>query len=213
MGATEKQRAGGPAEERNAERQRARRAQILDAATSVFAELGYHGARMDDIVRASELSKGAIYWYFKSKEEIAVELVRQRLQEGEESLTDVRGADVDPVAVLGAMTDDFARRLTEEPERAPLELELFSLGQRIPEIKRHFAAYHETYVLLLGDLLRAAAAGNATEEQIRAAALALAAMVDGWVLHKALDATPAQGEADLGRAVRALVDGLRAPTG
>jgi len=47
-----------------------RRNQILDAATAVFARLGFERARMDDIVEASGLSKGALYWYFNSKEEI-----------------------------------------------------------------------------------------------------------------------------------------------
>jgi AcrR family transcriptional regulator len=47
-----------------------RRSQILEAALKVFARLGLDKARMDDIVSESGLSKGAIYWYFKSKDEI-----------------------------------------------------------------------------------------------------------------------------------------------
>ena len=47
-----------------------RRQQILEAALGCFADRGYHAARMDDIVRASGLSKGALYWHFKNKEEI-----------------------------------------------------------------------------------------------------------------------------------------------
>ena len=55
-----------------------RKNQILDAATAVFARLGFHDARMDDIVQASGLSKGALYWYFKSKEDI-ITAISQRL--------------------------------------------------------------------------------------------------------------------------------------
>ena len=44
-----------------------RKKQILDAAMTVFAQKGFHQARMDDIVEQSGLSKGTIYWYFKSK--------------------------------------------------------------------------------------------------------------------------------------------------
>jgi AcrR family transcriptional regulator len=54
-----------------------RRNQILDAAATVFARKGYHVATMDDIVKESKLSKGAIYWYFKSKKEIFLELARR----------------------------------------------------------------------------------------------------------------------------------------
>ncbi len=51
-----------------------RRQQILEAALDCFADKGYHAARMDDIVRASGLSKGALYWHFKNKDEIFLEL-------------------------------------------------------------------------------------------------------------------------------------------
>ncbi|MER6716137.1 MULTISPECIES: TetR/AcrR family transcriptional regulator [unclassified Streptomyces] len=196
-------------EERNAARLSARRTQILDAATSVFAGLGYHGSRMDDIVRASGLSKGAIYWYFKSKEEIAVELVRQLLHGEEEALTSAEPAERDPGARLSAMADDFARSLRENPARAPLALELLSLGQRIPAIKQHFTDYHATYVGVLSDLLRAASGGNAPEREITAGALALAAMVDGWALHEALITSPPAHREGLGEAVAVLVNGLR----
>jgi AcrR family transcriptional regulator len=47
-----------------------RRQQILEAALDCFADKGYHAARMDDIVQASGLSKGALYWHFKNKDEI-----------------------------------------------------------------------------------------------------------------------------------------------
>lgn len=51
-----------------------RRAQILRAAQSCFGSAGYHKTKMDDIVRATGLSKGALYWHFKSKDEIFLAL-------------------------------------------------------------------------------------------------------------------------------------------
>ncbi|NNL67856.1 MAG: TetR/AcrR family transcriptional regulator [Myxococcales bacterium] len=51
-----------------------RRAQILDAALRCFGEKGYHASRMDDLVRASGLSKGSLYWHFESKEDVFLAL-------------------------------------------------------------------------------------------------------------------------------------------
>jgi TetR/AcrR family transcriptional repressor of uid operon len=51
-----------------------RRAQILEAALECFATRGYHTATMDDLARASGLSKGSLYWYFSSKEEVFLAL-------------------------------------------------------------------------------------------------------------------------------------------
>src|ERR1700730_893042 len=46
------------------------RERILSAALSVFGERGFHRATMQDVVQASGLSVGAIYTYFKSKDEL-----------------------------------------------------------------------------------------------------------------------------------------------
>jgi AcrR family transcriptional regulator len=53
----------------------ATRERILDAALEVFARKGYHRAIVDDIVRASRTSKGAVYHHFPNKEAIVLALV------------------------------------------------------------------------------------------------------------------------------------------
>ncbi len=52
-----------------------RKNQIMNAALSVAVQKGYSNSRMDDIVKKSNLSKGAIYWYYKSKKDVYLELV------------------------------------------------------------------------------------------------------------------------------------------
>ncbi len=52
-----------------------RKYQILDAALEVIVRKGYEGSSMTDIVKKSNMSKGAIYWYFKSKKEVYLALV------------------------------------------------------------------------------------------------------------------------------------------
>lgn len=48
---------------------------ILESATHAFAESGYHGTKMDDIVSRSGTSKGAIYFHFPGKEALFFALV------------------------------------------------------------------------------------------------------------------------------------------
>ena len=52
-----------------------RKDQIMNAAQFVVASKGYDQARMDDIVEKAQLSKGAIYWYYKSKKDIYLSLI------------------------------------------------------------------------------------------------------------------------------------------
>ncbi len=54
-----------------------RKEQIVKAAICAFARKGLKNTSMNDIVRESGLSKGAIYWYYKSKDEIISELLKE----------------------------------------------------------------------------------------------------------------------------------------
>ncbi|MDQ6669733.1 MAG: TetR/AcrR family transcriptional regulator [Chloroflexota bacterium] len=58
-----------------------RRAQILAAALACFARQGYHATSMDDVVRESGLSVGAIYSYFPSKEDLFLTLSENRAEQ------------------------------------------------------------------------------------------------------------------------------------
>lgn len=58
------------------EHKRQKRNHILMSAQHCFAKKGYHITSMDQLVHHSGLSRGAIYNYFKSKEEIYLELMK-----------------------------------------------------------------------------------------------------------------------------------------
>jgi len=64
-----------------------RKLAILEAAHQCFAEKGYYETSIDDIVRVSKMSKGAIYTYFPSKEEIFISLMNHLT---EESMKEIR---------------------------------------------------------------------------------------------------------------------------
>jgi AcrR family transcriptional regulator len=61
----------------------ARRKQILDAATRVFAEKGFHRATIKDIARVAGIADGTIYTYFASKTEVLLGILH-RLNESTE---------------------------------------------------------------------------------------------------------------------------------
>jgi AcrR family transcriptional regulator len=52
---------------------------LLDAGMRVFAERGYHAARVDDIVRAARTSHGTFYLYFANKEDLFKALLADAL--------------------------------------------------------------------------------------------------------------------------------------
>src|SRR6185312_14998593 len=66
-----------PEPQRWTRRKQARPGEILDAALKVFAEKGFAAARMEDIAKRAGVTKGTIYLYFPSKEEVFKQLVRE----------------------------------------------------------------------------------------------------------------------------------------
>ncbi|MBI2939816.1 MAG: TetR/AcrR family transcriptional regulator [Chloroflexi bacterium] len=104
---------------RQEERKEATRQRILAAAIEVFADKGYHAAGVQDIVRASDTSKGAFYFHFPGKQEIFLALVDELaallLDRTEAAIGQERGAlakvDAALRTVLAAFSDH--RRLAK----------------------------------------------------------------------------------------------------
>ncbi|MDD2421598.1 MAG: TetR/AcrR family transcriptional regulator [Heliobacteriaceae bacterium] len=59
---------------------------IADAALNCFLSSGYSGTSMDEIVKASGISKGGIYWHFKSKDEIFLYIIQKRFSDWDQDL-------------------------------------------------------------------------------------------------------------------------------
>ena len=56
-----------------------RPAEIVSAAMAVFAEKGFAAARLDEIAKRAGVSKGALYLYFETKEEMFRAVVQQAI--------------------------------------------------------------------------------------------------------------------------------------
>ena len=97
---------GTPPRQRDAERTRA---EILDVATSEFADRGYAGARVDEIAAKTSTTKRMIYYYFGGKEQLYVAVLERaysRIRRLEQQL-DVEHLDpVQAVRELAGLTFD-----------------------------------------------------------------------------------------------------------
>jgi AcrR family transcriptional regulator len=84
-------------------------AKLLEAGMRVFAERGFHAARVDDIVRAARASHGTFYLYFSSKEDLLRSLAVQCSEQMEELATTLGeiGPDEDGWDELRRFLDDF----------------------------------------------------------------------------------------------------------
>src|SRR5579864_7549000 len=83
----------------------AKRRQIMDGARQVFLSAGFDGASMNDIARAAGVSKGTLYAYFDSKDELFKAIIRGEYAQAAERVAFRREGEVRD------MLTDFGVRL------------------------------------------------------------------------------------------------------
>lgn len=90
-------------------RKEARPAEIVAAALAVFAEKGFASARTEDIAARAGISKGALYLYFPTKEDLFRAVVHEAVVPNIEALTaQMRAADMPFAALVRTMLPRFA---------------------------------------------------------------------------------------------------------
>lgn len=143
------------AHERKQQERLARRRRIQRAARTVFAEKGYAKTSIEQIAREASLSVGAIYLYFRSKEDLYVSLLEETLELFDTEMTQIRNRSdlkVDDklrntwtFLTQWAATDIEATRvlrLVSQPNiRKQLSDEVAeSVGKGIAQIRMHLSA-------------------------------------------------------------------------
>ncbi|MGC1513202.1 MAG: TetR/AcrR family transcriptional regulator [Acidimicrobiales bacterium] len=84
-------------ERRLTARGRERRRQLLDFAAERFATRGYHSTSVTDIIEGVGVGKGVFYWYFSSKEELFLEILREAMVELRKAQQEAIADEPDPV--------------------------------------------------------------------------------------------------------------------
>jgi AcrR family transcriptional regulator len=125
------------------------REQLLDAAARVFAEKGYAGTKIMDIVKAAGLSSGAVYGRFSSKDELLMEAILSRYRKHAAA----RRHDDRTVAemLVEASTAEGALRDGEA-----MELEAYAAARREPEVAAAIAEGRKRWRASIGPLVRKA---------------------------------------------------------
>jgi AcrR family transcriptional regulator len=101
----------------NPERAEARRRDILLAAARVFARDGYADATLDDVARELGVTKGVIYYYFRSKEEIYTEIRATAIRDAIARLEAIVARGAPPADTLRAALTDLVGHIFDDLDR------------------------------------------------------------------------------------------------
>ena len=187
-----------------------RRNQILDAATTVFVRLGFQHARMDDIVEESGLSKGTLYWYFKSKEDI-INAILRRLFTGElENLESLLEAEGTASERLIQLTNNRVTGWKHMSNLVPIIFEFYAVAVHQQWVQQFIGEYFKHFRELLEALIRQGVErGEFRPVNTTDAAISLTSMYEGLTIHWLMDPQTVQWDILSESSIPMLLDGLK----
>ena len=141
----------------NEQYEAARRQLIVDAAARCFTRSGYEGTSVDDVCREAGMSKGGLYTYFKSKEQLFAAVCAAHWAAGFSQMATGLEAQPNAQARLEVMGQAAFTRLGEDP-RSTVELARMSLAvwnevARNPETQAITRAGYEAWCAALEDAI------------------------------------------------------------
>src|SRR5258708_682467 len=173
---------------RQADRTRATRRKLLDAAKRIFAKDGFEAARLEDIAAGAGYTRGAFYANFKSKEDIFFALFEEWVRERIESATKSLRRHSDLPEKLVAVRTHYADLATDRRlVLISMEFKLFAL--RHPEAHARLRSRHRRIRASFGELFSEimSALGRAIPIDYPAASACLGAVSQGLLLDNLLD--------------------------
>ncbi|WP_420643325.1 TetR/AcrR family transcriptional regulator [Candidatus Leptofilum sp.] len=187
------------------------KAHILATATAVFAEKGFAKASMNDIVRASGLSKGGVYWHFKSKDTLIAALFDQFFVGQLAMLDEVlasKGTAVAKIMQLAALSSTDVETMAAQ---FPSPLEFYALAAREDGLKSLLQTHFYNYQQKVSALVQQGIAnGEFHAVDSEAIAKAFIAIFEGALLLWAVSPELIDLSNDVETAVRHLLQGLEA---
>jgi len=119
-----------------------RRAEILKSAAAAFRRRGYHGASVEQIADALRMTKGSLYYYFKSKEEILFFCHDWSLDLLLAALNEAREGETSPDAQLRRLIVAFVHMILDELHGTALTLDPQALS---PPLLRRIVAKRDAF--------------------------------------------------------------------
>ncbi|MDH4048758.1 MAG: TetR/AcrR family transcriptional regulator [Gammaproteobacteria bacterium] len=126
------------AEPRFRRRKEDRPAEITAAALAEFSDKGYDAARVDDVAKRAGVSKGLLYLYFRTKEELFKAVVRSFVSPRIQALENgIRDTELSAEAFLRGPFLEFAKQIPKSPVRVLVRL-IIAEGPKYPDLTKYY---------------------------------------------------------------------------
>ncbi len=161
-----------------------RRAQIVEVALRCFARSGYANTTMDEIAAEAGVSKGTLYWYFESKDDLLMAALTSMLEDLGEKAFAATAACKTVADKIRALASTLATLSIEAPWFFNLFVEFWVQTPRREEVNRLWAEMLGRYVESIAEVVEEGIQrGEFRPVDARRLAWALMAAYDGLAVY------------------------------
>lgn len=177
---------------------------IIANAITTFSNYGYDKSRMDDIAQSSGLSKGTIYLYFKSKEELFNIISEQNINYLKNQLSKLFDNKEDLITGIENFYAEF------NDQRYKMFFEAISESSRNPRLKQLLYQQRKKILQLIMDYLNIQKDRGFIRKDIELIDLAYGfiSLYDGLKINKVLGIDENQNRKTWARTVKAIFTGI-----
>jgi len=129
--------------------------QIIESATRFFSRYGFHKTTMDEIAKHIHKAKGVLYYYFRSKEDLFNEVLKQELLTIREALQKIVDTEENSITQLTEYMLTRFRLLNEAVNyHETLKADFFEKYHFVKDVMEEFEAFEKaqlTAIIIKGN--------------------------------------------------------------
>jgi AcrR family transcriptional regulator len=189
-----------------------RKDQIMNAAEEVFAQKGFDEARMDDIAEETGLSKGTLYLYYKSKDDLIIAILDRIFQHEFRTFENLDLANMSATDAIWNFAETTSKDVKMMMRLLPITYEFMGLAFRNKFVQKAFKAYFNHYTnILIPVIQHGIDTGEFRSADPKEVALAMGAVMEGTLLLWVYDSSLVEPEKHIRTGMKLLLDGVLAP--
>lgn len=187
-----------------------RKDQIMNAAEEVFSQKGFSDARMDDIADETGLSKGTLYLYYKSKDDLIIAILDRIFQREFRAFENFDIASMSATDTIWNFVDTTTKDIRMMMRLLPITYEFMGLAFRNKFVQKTFKAYFNRYMdILIPIIQHGIDTGEFRSADPKEIAIAMGAVMEGTLLLWVYDNSLVEPENHIRSGMKLLLEGVR----
>jgi len=188
-----------------------RKDQIMNAAEEVFTQKGFSDARMDDIAEETGLSKGTLYLYYKSKDDLIIAILDRIFQREFRVFENLDLTSMSATEAIWTFTETTSKDVKMMMRLLPITYEFMGLAFRNKFVQKAFKTYLNHYLDILIPIIQYGIdTGEFRPAEAKEVAIAMGAILEGTLLLWVYDNSLIEPETHLRSGMKLLLEGVQA---